>query len=97
MSRILIEIPRSQANQIDIRFKDQGPLIIRRIGERVARIPEIRKFLSTHIEALVHTLGGNYDELPPEIDQIRQFIIHNGYTDDEVRHEVKQTLKQALS
>jgi hypothetical protein len=62
----------------------------------VERLPIVGSFVVQNIEALGHTLGGNYDELPPAINKVRWGIIDGGYSDLEVRNEVNQTLKGAL-
>lgn len=94
MRQIDIEVLRTRQVKISIHLKDKGSFIIRQAETR-PRIPEVGRFVVRNIEALRHTLGGDYDELPPGINPVRQFILDRGYTDAEVAREVELTLRQA--
>ncbi len=95
MRHINIEVPAHQSTHIRISLKEGIKRPVITSDESLARIPFVGSFLVKNIESLGYTLGGNYEELPDEINQVRWGIIDGGFTDQEVYNEVKQTLKSA--
>jgi hypothetical protein len=95
MQRIDIDLPSRSPIEVRIHLKEGISRPAVRMVERMVRIPEVGGFVVRHIEELVYSLGGNYDHLPPEINQVRWQVFDGGFTDQEVSNEVTQTLKAA--
>jgi hypothetical protein len=97
MQRIDVLVPRGMKVDVRVSVVDgfKKPVIKQSEQSRTARIPEVGRFVRQYLPDLIHSLDGNYDNLPLQINDIRWLVIDQGYTDTEVKHEVTQTLVSA--